>query len=177
MGDPGALEIPRSAALRNVLKAALLSRPTGEALPRPERVPPEALFDWGSSRLPTSSQPPWLPEKTSGWQSCPAAITVSSLVQVRATSGRIDSLMLYTAGPPGYTIEMELSWPRNQCGHQRESLRTMTHMHVLAKASTSPEGEKATSCTQPPEGLAYSPQMVLKGSFSPQTEAAGLIIS
>ena len=44
----------------------------------------------------------------------------------------------------------------------------------LAKASTSPEGENPTACTQPPVGPVYSPQTVLNGSFSPQTDAAGL---
>ena len=49
-----------------------------------------------------------------------------------------------------------------------------TKIHIPAKASTSPDGENATLWTQPPDGLAYSPQIVLKGSFSPQTEGAGL---
>lgn len=37
-----------------------------------------------------------------------------------------------------------------------------------------PEGENATSCTQPPLGLENSPQMVPKGSFSPQAVGSGL---
>lgn len=41
-------------------------------------------------------------------------------------------------------------------------------------ARASPEGEKPTEWTQPPEGLEYSPQMVLKGSLLPQTVGAGL---
>jgi hypothetical protein len=44
----------------------------------------------------------------------------------------------------------------------------------LANARTLPDGENATACTQPPAGLAYSPQIVLNGSFSPQTVGAGL---
>lgn len=46
--------------------------------------------------------------------------------------------------------------------------------YLLAKARTSPDGEKPTAWTQPPVGLAYSPQIVLNGNFSPQTDAAGL---
>jgi hypothetical protein len=45
---------------------------------------------------------------------------------------------------------------------------------LLAKARTSPEGEKPTECTQPPDGLEYSPHTVLNGSFSPHTEGGGL---
>jgi hypothetical protein len=45
---------------------------------------------------------------------------------------------------------------------------------LLAKARTSPEGENPTECTQPPEGLEYSPHTVLNGSFSPHTEGGGL---
>ena len=43
-----------------------------------------------------------------------------------------------------------------------------------ANASTSPEGEKATVCTQPPAGVENSPQTVPNGSFSPHTVGAGL---
>ena len=46
---------------------------------------------------------------------------------------------------------------------------------LLAKARTSPEGEKPTECTQPPDGLEYSPHTVLNGSFSPHTEGGGLV--
>jgi hypothetical protein len=45
---------------------------------------------------------------------------------------------------------------------------------ALTNARMSPEGENPTECTQPPDGLPYSPQTVLKGSFSPHTDAAGL---
>lgn len=38
----------------------------------------------------------------------------------------------------------------------------------------SPEGENPTEWTHPPDGLEYSPQSVLKGSFEPHTEGAGL---
>jgi hypothetical protein len=41
-------------------------------------------------------------------------------------------------------------------------------------ARTSPDGEKATVCTQPPAGLANSPQTVPNGSLSPQNVGAGL---
>ena len=43
-----------------------------------------------------------------------------------------------------------------------------------ANARTSPDGEKETVCTQPPAGLANSPQTVPNGSFSPQKVGAGL---
>ena len=43
-----------------------------------------------------------------------------------------------------------------------------------ANARTSPDGEKETVCTQPPAGLANSPQTVPNGSFSPQNVGAGL---
>ena len=43
-----------------------------------------------------------------------------------------------------------------------------------ANARTSPDGEKETVCTQPPAGLANSPQTVPKGSFSPHNVGAGL---
>jgi len=45
---------------------------------------------------------------------------------------------------------------------------------LLAKASTSPEGENPTAWTHPPAGDEYSPQMVLNGNFDPQTLGAGL---
>jgi hypothetical protein len=48
-------------------------------------------------------------------------------------------------------------------------------VNLLAKARTSPEGEKPTECTQPPDGLEYSPHTVLNGSFSPHTEGGGLV--
>ncbi len=66
VGEPGTLEIPRVSALRKVLNAALLRRPTGEEPPNPERAPPDCLFALGSSRLPTSSQPDSLPENKYG---------------------------------------------------------------------------------------------------------------
>ena len=47
-------------------------------------------------------------------------------------------------------------------------------LDLLAKASASPEGEKATAWTQPPEGEENSPQTVLKGSLLPQTVGSGL---
>jgi hypothetical protein len=47
-------------------------------------------------------------------------------------------------------------------------------MGLPAKARTSPDGEKATACTQPPAGLANSPQTVPNGSFSPQNVGVGL---
>jgi hypothetical protein len=53
-------------------------------------------------------------------------------------------------------------------GMERQSL------DLLAKASASPEGEKATAWTQPPEGEENSPQTVLKGSLLPQTVGSGL---
>ena len=43
-----------------------------------------------------------------------------------------------------------------------------------ANARTSPDGEKETVCTQPPAGLANSPQTVPNGSFSPQNVGEGL---
>ena len=43
-----------------------------------------------------------------------------------------------------------------------------------ANARTSPDGEKETACTQPPAGLANSPQTVPNGSLSPQKVGAGL---
>lgn len=46
--------------------------------------------------------------------------------------------------------------------------------HEQAKASTLPEGEKATPCTHPPEGAGNSPHTVLKGSRSPHTVGVGL---
>lgn len=46
----------------------------------------------------------------------------------------------------------------------------------LAKARTSPDGENPTVWTQPPAGLPYSPQMVLKGNLDPHTVAVGLDI-
>lgn len=46
--------------------------------------------------------------------------------------------------------------------------------YVLANAKRFPEGEKETSCTQPPLGLANSPQTVLNGNFSPHTVGSGL---
>jgi hypothetical protein len=45
---------------------------------------------------------------------------------------------------------------------------------ILAKARMSPEGENPTLWTHPPAELAYSPQTVLKGNFSPQTLGPGL---
>lgn len=45
---------------------------------------------------------------------------------------------------------------------------------VLQKASASPDGEKATSWTQPPESEPYSPQTALNGSLDPQMLACGL---
>jgi hypothetical protein len=48
---------------------------------------------------------------------------------------------------------------------------------VLQKASASPEGEKATSWTQPPESEPYSPQTALNGSFEPQMLACGLSVA
>ena len=47
-------------------------------------------------------------------------------------------------------------------------------MCLPANARTSPDGEKETVCTQPPAGLANSPQTVPNGSFSPQKVGAGL---
>jgi len=47
-------------------------------------------------------------------------------------------------------------------------------MSLPANARTSPDGEKETVCTQPPAGLANSPQTVPNGSFSPQNVGAGL---
>ena len=46
--------------------------------------------------------------------------------------------------------------------------------YLPAKARTSPDGEKATVCTQPPAGLGNSPQTVPNGSLSPQNVGAGL---
>ena len=56
----------------------------------------------------------------------------------------------------------------------RINFRPILRKYALAKAKTSPEGENATPWTQPPLALAYSPQMVLKGNFSPQTVGWGL---
>lgn len=50
----------------------------------------------------------------------------------------------------------------------------MSGIDLPANASTSPDGEKETVCTQPPAGLENSPQTVPNGSFSPQNEGAGL---
>lgn len=47
-------------------------------------------------------------------------------------------------------------------------------MGLPANARMSPDGEKETVCTQPPAGLANSPQTVPNGSFSPQNVGAGL---
>ena len=55
---------PRESALRNVLNAALLSRPTPEA-PNLE-APPEVFGAVVSSRLPTACQPASDPENTMG---------------------------------------------------------------------------------------------------------------
>jgi hypothetical protein len=46
--------------------------------------------------------------------------------------------------------------------------------YSLTKAKASPEGEKATSWTHPPLGLANSPQIVPKGRRSPHTVGSGL---
>lgn len=68
---------------------------------------------------------------------------------------------------------MVLSWPT---GSVSEEWKTWGREgDLLAKARTSPEGEKPTECTQPPEGLEYSPHTVLNGSFSPHTEGGGLV--
>ena len=47
-------------------------------------------------------------------------------------------------------------------------------MNSPANESTSPDGEKATVCTQPPAGVVNSPQTVPNGSLSPQNVGAGL---
>ena len=94
VGESCALRIPRESAFLNVLNAALFSRPTGDAPPSPARAPPADLLAFGSSRLPVSSHPASLPEKTNGWQSWPAATSEFSFVQVRVTSGRVLSLIV-----------------------------------------------------------------------------------
>ena len=100
-GAPGTFEIPRESALRNVLNAALLSRPTGDAPPRPARAaPPPVLFAFGSSSVPVSSHPLLLPEKTSGWQSWPAAMREFSEVHANVRRGKLESLIVYTVWPP-----------------------------------------------------------------------------
>jgi hypothetical protein len=53
-----------------------------------------------SSKLPTPSHPASDPEKTTGWQSCPAATMAFSDVQVKVTNGKDVNLMLKKA-PPG----------------------------------------------------------------------------
>ena len=50
----------------------------------------------------------------------------------------------------------------------------MNKIGLPANARTSPDGEKETVWTQPPAGLANSPQTVPNGSFSPQNVGAGL---
>jgi hypothetical protein len=56
------------------------------------------------------------------------------------------------------------------------SRKRSTREDSLANANTSPEGENPTACTHPPAGLAYSPQIVPNGNFSPQTLEAGLLL-
>jgi hypothetical protein len=68
---------------------------------------------------------------------------------------------------------MVLSWPTSSVSEDEK--HGQWEGDPLAKARTSPEGEKPTECTQPPEGLEYSPHTVLNGSFSPHTEGGGLI--
>ena len=98
---PAPCPIPRESALRNVLNAALFSRPTGAARP-PPAPPPADLGAVVSSSEPTARQPALaLPEKSTGWQSCPAATSASSAVQASVTYGRELILMVKTAGPPG----------------------------------------------------------------------------
>ena len=63
---PGLLPRPRESALRNVLNAALLRRPTGDDPVSAPRVPPEALGAEVSSSEPTACQPDGPPLKSTG---------------------------------------------------------------------------------------------------------------
>ena len=67
---------------------------------------------------------------------------------------------------------MVLSWPLGSVVNIMSAERNK--MGLPANARTSPDGEKETACTQPPAGLANSPQTVPNGSFSPQNVGAGL---
>lgn len=58
------------------------------------------------------------------------------------------------------------------CETQEEKVRMNSHVN----ANASPEGEKATPCTHPPEGEVNSPQTVFKGKRSPQTVGVGLCV-
>jgi hypothetical protein len=63
---PGPLPRPRESALRNVLNAALLRRPTGDDPVSAPRVPPEDLGAEVSSSEPTVCQPDGPPLKSTG---------------------------------------------------------------------------------------------------------------
>jgi hypothetical protein len=66
------------------------------------------------------------------------------------------------------------SWPAGVSVSGRTGHGMEVYSYSLTKAKASPEGEKATSWTHPPLGLANSPQMVPKGRRSPHTVGSGL---
>lgn len=66
------------------------------------------------------------------------------------------------------------SWPAGVSVSVRAELEMEAYSYSLTKAKASPDGEKATSWTHPPLGLANSPQIVPKGRRSPHTVGSGL---